>query len=231
MSTDTAPADYLLACEFLGQRGSLCAWALDDRALLTAELAPRQHVQCLPGLLDDCLRRFGRPQALALAHGPGSFTGLRVSVLAMRTLAWIEALPVHAVCSLAGRALAAGPGCWWVWQSLKRDTTFQACFRVSTDPETSAWRLTTLRPVTAQADAEPPTCPAAEAVVIGPALADKPHLREHWAAGQPCASAAPLDAHAIARVACAFPAIGWRDLLPAYHQASAAELQRQASSG
>jgi tRNA threonylcarbamoyl adenosine modification protein YeaZ len=215
---------YLLACEVVTQNGSIACVADDGTELDFVGLGFRRFGQELVPGLQQCLQRYGRPRALAVAVGPGSFTGLRVAVIAMRTLAWLEDLPLHAVDSTAARAVQEGPGCWWVWQSLKRDTTFHACHRVDND------HLQTILPVSPCLDEQRPPQDAipAEARVIGDALEVKVELKAHWALKRTCGSSAPLSARGVAAAARFFPANPWEQVLPAYHQASAPELQRQA---
>jgi tRNA threonylcarbamoyladenosine biosynthesis protein TsaB len=178
-------------------------------------------------LLDELMRLGAPVHALAWAHGPGSFTGLRVGALAVRTLAWIEDLPVHGVDSLAALAAERGDGLWWVLLPLKRDTTFHGLFRVA------GGRLTTLAVSAAQADAGAPVLhPAtAQATAIGPALAHKPGLAERWCPGVALGPAAGVSARGVARLARDCPPTPWPQALPAYLQASAPELQRAQARG
>ncbi|MBN2288274.1 MAG: tRNA (adenosine(37)-N6)-threonylcarbamoyltransferase complex dimerization subunit type 1 TsaB [Candidatus Glassbacteria bacterium] len=57
-------------------------------------------------LLDDFALQPADLLGVAVAAGPGSFTGLRVAVSAAKTLAWTAGVPLYAVCSL--EALACG---------------------------------------------------------------------------------------------------------------------------
>ena len=170
----------------------------------------------------DQLMRLGPPQALAWAHGPGSFTGLRVGALAVRTLAWIDQLPVIGVDSLAALAAERGDGLWWVLLPLKKDTTFHGLFRVA------GGALEVLMPSAAQADAERPALhPAtAQATAVGPALAHKPGLAERWCPGVALGLPSALSARGVARLARVFPARPWQEALPVYLQASAPEKLR-----
>jgi len=63
-------------------------------------------------LLDECHQRPADLRGVAVAAGPGSFTGLRVAVSAGKTLAWSAGVPLFAVGSL--EALAFGPAAWKV---------------------------------------------------------------------------------------------------------------------
>jgi len=212
----------LLAFESIARTASACL--IDDAGheVAFADLGGGEAERGLVSLLDGLMRSHGLPSALAVAVGPGSFTGLRISVVAARTLAWIERLPVHAVDSLAARAAEAGDGLWWVLIPLKRDTTFHGLFRVRQGV------VETLQPTIAALDAEAATVHplTSTAVAIGPALSSKPDLAARWCPGIVLGDASQLTARGVARLAAQVPAQPWEHLLPAYHQASAPELQR-----
>ena len=212
----------ILALETVRRTCSACV--LGDDGCVVALRIGGEAEHDAAALLDALIRAHGRPRALAVAVGPGSFTGLRVAVVAVRTCAWVDELPVHAVDALTARAVAAGSGLWWVLQPLKRDTTHHALVRVGGDgaPEI-------LDATTASLDAAPPVLRPehAAAVAIGPALAEKPGLAERWGA-QRLGEATGLDALGVARAARWTPAVAWRDLRPAYHQEAAPVLQRGA---
>jgi tRNA threonylcarbamoyladenosine biosynthesis protein TsaB len=212
----------LLAIETVARSASACVIAGDGRELAYADLAGVETEAGLVPLLDRLLRVHGRPTALALAAGPGSFTGLRIGAVAVRTLAWLEGLPVHGVDSLAARAAEAGDGLWWVLVPLKRDTTFHGLFRVA------AGRVEVLQATAAALDADAPALHplTAQAVAVGSALAAKPELATRWCPGVRLGDPAPLTARGVARLAPQVPAVPWDQVLPAYHQASAPELQR-----
>jgi len=212
---------YRLACEVVSHTGSVAAIAEDGSELFFEQMGPRRFAHDLVPLLDQCLRTFGQPSALAVAAGPGSFSGLRASVIAARNIAWLDKIPLHAIDSLQARALQEGPGLWWVLQSLKRDTTFHGCYRVENDG-----RVETITPVSACLDNQPPTAAPTQAIAIGPAIAEKPELLTTWDAGRTSGSTEALNARAVAQATQHIPASPWQDVLPQYHQASAPELQR-----
>ncbi len=217
----------LLGFETVGRSASAVLVDGAGAEIAYRDLAGKPSEAGLVPLL-DALARLGAPlRALAWAHGPGSFTGLRVGALAARTLAWIDQLPVHTVDSLAGLAAERGDGLWWVLLPLKRDTTFHGLFQVS------GGRLATLMASAAQADAGVPALHplTAQATAIGPALAAKPGLAERWCPGVALGPAQGLSARGVALLARATPARPWPEVLPAYHQASAPELQRAQARG
>ena len=217
----------LLAFETVARSASACL--VDDRGreLAYRDLAGGEAEKGLISLLDGLIREFGNPSALAVAAGPGSFTGLRIGLVAARTLAWLEGLPVHGVDSLVARACEAGDGRWWVLAPLKRDTTFQALVEVVGGVPR------VLDPTAAIPDGQPlPTHPLRSgAVAIGPALTAKPGLAERWCPAARLGSPAALTARGVALAGRHQPASGWEQLLPAYHQLSAPELQRAALRG
>lgn len=66
------------------------------------------HSQTLLPMITDMLSNAGMTvadvDALAVAHGPGSFTGVRIGVAAVKGLAFAEDLPCIGVSTLAGMA-------------------------------------------------------------------------------------------------------------------------------
>jgi tRNA threonylcarbamoyladenosine biosynthesis protein TsaB len=214
----------LLAVETVGRSATAVVVDADGRELAWRDCQGRETEAQLVILLDELVRACGVPHAFAWAAGPGSFTGLRIGALSMRTLAWLEDRPVHGVDSLAALAAERGDGLWWVLVPLKRDTTFHGLFRIT------AGSLEPLAATVAQADAGQPLLHAATpgAVAIGPALALKPGLAERWCPGIRLGSAAVLSARGVARLAPQVPGLPWQQVLPAYLQASAPELQRAA---
>ncbi|TVR39966.1 MAG: tRNA (adenosine(37)-N6)-threonylcarbamoyltransferase complex dimerization subunit type 1 TsaB [Planctomycetota bacterium] len=215
---------YCLAVESLGLGGSVAAVSdageVLQQIVLEGRSASAQLVPAMQGLLGS----WGRPRACAVAVGPGSFTGLRIGCVAVRTLCWIDELPLIPVPSLAALAVAQGDGCWWTLLSLKRDVTFSAVYRVQRG------RFAELVSVQACVDDQPlPQSLPAEAVAVGPALAAKPALAQSWAPQQADAIAAgmaELDAVAVAHAARSCSPEPWSAVLPQYHRLSAPELQR-----
>jgi tRNA threonylcarbamoyladenosine biosynthesis protein TsaB len=231
----------LLAFETVARSASACLLAdhgADHGTLLAeADLAGGEAEAGLPSLLDALLRAHGRPQALAVAAGPGSFTGLRIAAVAARTLAWLEDLPVWPVDSLAARACQQGDGVWWTLLPLTRDAAFHGLFRVAGE-RIDTLIATTL--VAAEPGIEHPApapdhlaaIRAAGAVAIGPALVTRPGLAASWCPGIALGDAAPLKARGVARAARAQAAAGaapvrWDAVLPAYHRDPAPVLQRE----
>lgn len=212
----------LIAFEAVERTGSVCAWDGSERAF---ERCPGQAEAHLVRLIDLYLRAHAPVSALAVAAGPGSFTGLRVAALAARTIAWTDRLPVHAVDSLAACATQQGDGLWLVLLPLKRDTTFHGLFRVTEG------RLTTLSATAACHDDAVPGLPpeSLEAVAIGPALDTKPGLAERWVPGIAHGDPACPDARGVARLAGQVAATPWDRVLPLYHQEPAPVLQRAAA--
>ena len=212
---------YCLAWECLGRSGSLAAYS-DDGCLLASQELPGPAGAHLVPEIEATIQRLGLPHSLAVAIGPGSFTGLRISTVAARCLAWAESLPVIPVPSLAALACQQGPGRWYTLLALKKDVTFHAAYQV----KDQSWQE--LSPVQACEDQQAWACPPAACVAVGPALAEKPALAQQL--GLPLGSPQPLHAEGVAKAALSCPPLAWDQLFPAYHRPSAAELQRQHSA-
>ena len=72
------------------------------------------HSQTIMTMAEDLLKASGKTpqdvQAVAVAAGPGSFTGVRIGVAAAKGFAWGAELPCYGVSTL--EAMAAGLGVW-----------------------------------------------------------------------------------------------------------------------
>jgi tRNA threonylcarbamoyladenosine biosynthesis protein TsaB len=107
-------------------RGGSAAVLQDDRVLALVEGdGTRTHAERLPAELERALVEAGHPLAavelLAVASGPGAFTGLRIGMSAMQGLALVTGRPVVGVSALDALALTtferlglarARIGCW-----------------------------------------------------------------------------------------------------------------------
>ncbi|MBE6951705.1 MAG: tRNA (adenosine(37)-N6)-threonylcarbamoyltransferase complex dimerization subunit type 1 TsaB [Ruminococcaceae bacterium] len=92
-----------------------CSVALHDGAKLLAESYQNTgltHSQTLMVMAEDLLKACGKTAAdvthLAVAAGPGSFTGVRIGVAAAKGFAWGAELPVYGVSTLESMALSLG---------------------------------------------------------------------------------------------------------------------------
>ena len=213
----------ILAFECVARTASACMVA-DGGELAYADLGGGEAEQGLTSLLDGLIRQHGSPSALAVAAGPGSFTGLRIATVTARTLAWLENCPVHAVDALAALAAERGDGLWWVLVPLKKDTTFHGLFQVS------AGLVTTLQATAPDLDAGQSSLHPLtnQATAIGPGLTAKPGLAQRWCPGIAEGDPAALTARGVARLAPQVAAQSWSSVLPAYHQTPAPVLQREA---
>src|SRR3954469_1312271 len=166
----------LLAFETVARTASACVCDADGAVVDERDLGGGEAEVGLVALLDALIREHGVPSSIAVAVGPGSFTGLRIGVSAARTLAWLEGVLVRPVDALAARALQAGDGLWWVLMPLKRDTSFHALIAVA------GGRCEILAPTATIAHDAPPDLHARtrEATAIGPLLAAKPDLAPRW---------------------------------------------------
>lgn len=105
----------LLALETSGLSGSVALW--DDGTVTERSLATegRRHAQTLIAelkiLLDERGVKLANIDGIAVSIGPGSFTGLRVGVVAAKTLAYAVGCGVLAVDTLASFAEPA-PSDW-----------------------------------------------------------------------------------------------------------------------
>jgi tRNA threonylcarbamoyl adenosine modification protein YeaZ len=212
----------LLAFETVARTASACVSDGVGEVVAERDLGGAEAEIGLVGLLDALIRERGRPDELAVATGPGSFTGLRIGVTAARTLAWLEGLPVRPVDALAARALQEGDGLWWVLMPLKRDTSFHGLFAVA------GGRCETIAATATIAHDAPPTLHprTREATAVGPLLAASADLVHRWSPGITLGASAPLRARGVALAARSVDPVPWDRVLPAYHQEPAPVLQR-----
>lgn len=93
------------------------------------------HSQTLLSMAQDLLKSCGKTvgdiAAVAVANGPGSFTGVRIGVAAAKGLAWGRQIPCYGVSTL--EAMALGLGVWEGYvvptMDARRDQTYTAIFR------------------------------------------------------------------------------------------------------
>ena len=125
----------ILAFETSAKAGSV---ALHDGEKLLAESYQNTgltHSQTLMAMAEDMIKSCGyTPQdigAVAVAAGPGSFTGVRIGVAAAKGFAWGKQLPCYGVSTLEAMALGLGVYEGYVLPVMdaRRSQVYNAIFR------------------------------------------------------------------------------------------------------
>ena len=127
----------ILAFETTAKAGSVAL--LEDGKLLAESYQNTglTHSQTLMVMAEDMLKAAGKSMAdvtaVAVAEGPGSFTGVRIGVAAAKGLAWGGELPCYGVSTLESMALTLG-----IWQGYvcpvmdaRRSQVYNALFYVN----------------------------------------------------------------------------------------------------
>lgn len=97
--------------------GAWCSVALeaDGEVRTRQQRSQRGHAELLLPWVDELLAErglhYGDLDALAISHGPGSFTSLRIGLGIMQGIALAHDLPIHPVSSLDATAEAHDPAC------------------------------------------------------------------------------------------------------------------------
>lgn len=93
------------------------------------------HSQTLMVMAEDVLKQCGKTagdvQAVAVAEGPGSFTGVRIGVAAAKGFAWGASIPCFGISTLEGMAesLGAFSGIVCPVMDARRNQVYNALFR------------------------------------------------------------------------------------------------------
>ena len=127
----------ILAFETTAKAGSVAL--LEDGKLLAESYQNTglTHSQTLMVLAEDMLKAAGKTMAdvnaVAVAEGPGSFTGVRIGVAAAKGLAWGAALPCYGVSTLESMALTLGAYQGYVCPVMdaRRNQVYNALFYVN----------------------------------------------------------------------------------------------------
>ena len=127
----------ILAFETTAKAGSVAL--LEDGKLLAESYQNTglTHSQTLMVLAVDMLKAAGKTMAdvnaVAVAEGPGSFTGVRIGVAAAKGLAWGAELPCYGVSTLESMALTLGAYQGYVCPVMdaRRNQVYNALFYVN----------------------------------------------------------------------------------------------------
>ena len=102
----------LLAFETSAKAGSVALFEDENLLAESYQLTALTHSQTLMVMAEDLLKQCRRtPQQVthvAVAAGPGSFTGVRIGVAAAKGFAWGKELPCYGVSTLEAMALGLG---------------------------------------------------------------------------------------------------------------------------
>jgi len=127
----------ILAFETTAKAGSVAL--LEDGKLLAESYQNTglTHSQTLMVMAEDMLKAAGKTMAdvtaVAVAEGPGSFTGVRIGVAAAKGLAWGAELPCYGVSTLESMAMTLGiyEGYVCACMDARRNQVYNALFYVN----------------------------------------------------------------------------------------------------
>ncbi len=127
----------ILAFETTAKAGSVAL--LDEKKLLgeSYQNTGLTHSQTLMVMAQDLLTQCGKAvsdvTAVAVAEGPGSFTGVRIGVAAAKGFAWGAELPCYGVSTLEAMALTLGTYQGYVCPCMdaRRNQVYNALFYVN----------------------------------------------------------------------------------------------------
>ena len=148
LAAKTAEAGRWLALETSGYHGSIAAAEVTRDACRVVAFEPlsqaERSAQSLAPAVDALLKRLGwEPASLAnvaVAVGPGSFTGLRVGVVTAKALAYATGSAVLGVDTLDALAEAAAPTAERLWTVI--DAQRRECFLAMFERDTERWQRT-----------------------------------------------------------------------------------------
>ena len=127
----------ILAFETTAKAGSVAL--LEDGKLLAESYQNTglTHSQTLMVMAEDMLKQAGKTvadvTAVAVAEGPGSFTGVRIGVAAAKGFAWGAELPCYGVSTLESMAVSLGvyQGYVCACMDARRNQVYNALFYVN----------------------------------------------------------------------------------------------------
>ena len=127
----------ILAFETTAKAGSVAL--LEDGKLLAESYQNTglTHSQTLMVMTEDMLKAAGKTMtdvgAVAVAEGPGSFTGVRIGVAAAKGLAWGGEIPCYGVSTLEAMARTLGAYQGWVCPVMdaRRSQVYNALFYIN----------------------------------------------------------------------------------------------------
>lgn len=190
------------------------------------------HSRTLLPMAEDMLKnaelRLSDVDLIAVAHGPGSFTGIRIGVSTVKGLAWAAEKPCVGVSTLEAMAwhgLAVG-GYICPVMDARRSQVYNALFKIENGRPV---RMTEDRPIALEELAKEVTALGAPVFLIGDGAA---LCFEYFTAhGVPCVMAPDnlrwQDAWGVARAAADKTPGNADELLPVYLRLSQAERERQ----
>ena len=190
------------------------------------------HSRTLLPMAEDMLKnaelRLSDVDLIAVAHGPGSFTGIRIGVSTVKGLAWAAEKPCVGVSTLEAMAwhgLAVG-GYICPVMDARRSQVYNALFKIENGRPV---RMTEDRPIALEELAKEVTALGAPVFLVGDGAA---LCFEYFTAhGVPCVMAPDnlrwQDAWGVAMAAADKPPGNADELLPVYLRLSQAERERQ----
>ena len=125
----------ILSYETSAKAASVCLWQDGQLLAESYQNTGLTHSQTLLVMAEDLLKQCGKTaddvEAVAVAEGPGSFTGVRIGVAAAKGFAWGGDLPLVGVSTLEAMALSLGiwEGTVCACMDARRGQVYNALFR------------------------------------------------------------------------------------------------------
>lgn len=205
-----------------------------DGALISqyTQCSALTHSRTLLPMAEDMLKntetKLSEVDVIAVAHGPGSFTGIRIGVSAVKGLAWASEKPCIGVSTLEAMAWhgVAHGGYICCVMDARRNQVYNAIFKIENGCPV---RVTEDRPIELSALADEVRALGESVFLVGDGTALTKRFFDEQAL--PCFAAPEnlvwQDAWGVAMAAADKPPASADELLPVYLRLSQAERERQ----
>lgn len=109
---------------------------LGQVGIYTVKTQSQVILPIVKSLLSDCGRKIEQLTSIAVSVGPGSYTGIRIGISAVKAMVFALGIPCYTVSSLEGMAYSCGfNGCVCSIMKARKDLVYSAVYHMNSKAE------------------------------------------------------------------------------------------------